>query len=351
MTTRRTMLGLAGAAAFCPVAVPAAELERRSIILGVGGKPLLYFLPLTIAEQKGFFKEVGLDVRIDNFGGGAKALQALIGGSVDGVVGAYEHTIRMQAKGQDIRAVIELGRFPGMVLGVKKELAGEIRSPADLVGRKVGVTAPGSSTHFFVNYLMAKAGVDPKQAVFTGVGSGLSAVAAMQLGEIEAIANVDPVISKLEADDTIVILADARTATGTREIFGGFNPAAVLYLKNAFIEANPNTVQAIVNAFKTALDWLAAASPEDVAATVPETYYLGDKALYLRAVAASKEAYSQTGVIPAQGMQSAYDMLRQFDPELASAKIDLTATFTDRFVKASAVGIGPVHEALPGRLQ
>jgi NitT/TauT family transport system substrate-binding protein len=338
MTTRRTVLGaaLAGAAAFHLAPARAAELEQSSITLGVGGKPLLYYLPLTIAEQKGFFKEEGLDVAINDFGGGAKSLQALIGGSVDVVAGAYEHTIRMQAKGQDIQAVIELGRFPGIVLGVKKELAGEIKSPADLVGRKVGVTAPGSSTNFFVNYLMAKAGADPQQAAFIGVGAGLSAVAAMQQGEIEAISNLDPVISKLEADDTITILADSRTEAGTKEIFGGSNPAAVVYLKTDFIEANPNTVQALVNAFKKALDWLAQASPEDVAATVPEAYYLGNKALYLRAVAASKETYSRTGIIPPAGMQSAYDMLKQFDPELASAQINLGRTFTDRFVKAAA---------------
>jgi NitT/TauT family transport system substrate-binding protein len=230
--------------------------------------------------------------------------------------------------------VIELGRFPSIVLGVRKELANEIKSPADLVGRTVGVTAPGSSTNFFVNYLMAKAGADPEQAAFIGVGAGLSAVASMQQGEIDAIVNLDPVISKLEADDAIVILADSRTEAGTKKIFGGSNPAAVVYLKNDFIEANPNTVQAIVTSFKRALDWLAAASPEDIAATVPEAYYLGDRELYLRAVAASRESYSRTGIIPPQGMENAFNMLKQFDPELASAKIDLSATFSDRFVKA-----------------
>jgi NitT/TauT family transport system substrate-binding protein len=241
----------------------------------------------------------------------------------------------MQAKGQDIRAVIELGRFPGIVLAVKKDVAADVKSPADLVGRKVGVTAPGSSTNFFVNYLMAKAGADPKGAAFIGVGAGLSAVAAMQQGEIDAIANLDPVISKLQSDGLIEILADARTEEGTREIFGGSNPAAVVYLKNDFIEANPNTVQAIVTAFKKALDWLATATPEDIAATVPEAYYLGDRELYLRAVAASQETYSRTGIIPPEGMRSALNMLEQFDPELASAHVDLSDTFTDRFVRAA----------------
>ncbi|GGG28555.1 ABC transporter substrate-binding protein [Chelatococcus composti] len=326
------LMAVAGSAA------QAADLEKPKLTLGVGGKPLLYYLPLTIAERKGFFKEEGLDVEINDFGGGAKSLQALVGGSVDVVTGAYEHTIRMQAKGQNIRAVIELGRFPGIVLAVKKEKENAIRSPADLKGAKVGVTAPGSSTNFFVNYLIAKAGGNPKDAAYIGVGGGAGAVAAMKKGEIDAISNLDPVISKLEADGDVVILADSRTEQGTKEIFGGSNPAAVVYLKQDFIEKNPKTVQAIVNAFYKTLKWLETASTADIVATVPEAYYLGDKELYERAVAASRETYSRTGIIPESGMKSALDMLVQFDEELAKANIDLSKTFTDTFVKKAASG-------------
>ena len=90
----------------------AGARAKRTVKLGVGGKPLLYYLPLTLAEQQGFFKEQGPQRRDQRFQGRRQSLQALVGGSVDVVTGAYEHTIRMQAKGQDILAVIELGRFP-----------------------------------------------------------------------------------------------------------------------------------------------------------------------------------------------------------------------------------------------
>src|SRR4029079_9402572 len=112
--------------------VPAQTLEKKDVKLGVGGKTGLYYLPLAVAEFKGFFKEEGLNVEINDFAGGARSLQALVGGSVDVVTGAYEHTIRMQAKGQDIRAVIELGRFPGISVGVKTAKAANYKSPADL---------------------------------------------------------------------------------------------------------------------------------------------------------------------------------------------------------------------------
>ena len=317
-------------------AAQAQAPEKRQITLGVGGKTALYYLPLTIAERLGYFKEQGLDVTINDFRGGAQSLQALAGGSVDVVTGAYEHTIRMQAKGQDVRALIELGRFPGIVLGIRKERAQAYKSPADLKGMKVGVSAPGSSTNFFVMYLMAKAGLKPTDASYIGVGIGPSVIAAVIKGEIDAMSNLDPMMTKLELDGQIRVVADSRTEEGTRAIFGGSNPAAVLYAKQDFIARNPNTAQALVNAFYKTLKWLERATPEQITATVPEEYWLGDKALYAAAVKASKPAYSVTGVIPAAGMQSASDMLVSFDDELKSAKLDLAKTFDDRFVKKAA---------------
>ena len=326
---------VAGGFALRAFAQAAGKPEKTKVTLGVGGKPLLYYLPLTIAERRGFFKEERIDVDINDFGGGAKSLQALIGGSVDVVTGAYEHTIRMQAKGQAIKSVCELGRFPAIVIGVKKEKAGEIKTISDFRGRKVGVTAPGSSTAITMQYALVKAGLKANDVAFVGVGGGAGAVAAMQKGEIDAISHLDPVIAKLEADDSIKVMIDTRTEAGTKELFGGSNPAAVVYLKSDFIEANPNTTQRLVNAHLKALKWLAAATPEMVADTVPAEYHLGDRPLYLRAVKNSLESYSRTGIVPPEGQASVLDMLRKIDPEFANAKIDLAATADDRFVKRS----------------
>lgn len=329
-------------------AAAAQAPEKPSLVLGVGGKSLLYYLPLTLAERLGYFKDEGLNVTITDFGGGAKALQSLIGGSADVVTGAYEHTIFMQAKGQEITAVLELGRFPGIVLAVRKDRAAAVTSFKDLKGMKIGVTAPGSSTNFFVDALIARDGLKPEDVAIIGVGAGLSAVAAAKKGDIDAICNLDPVITKLEQDGDITVLADLRTEEGNMKLFGGDTPAAVVYLKRDFIAKNPATTQHLVNAFYRALTWLAAASPEDVAKIVPEDYYLGDRALYVAAVKASAPMYSRTGVIPRDGMVRARDMLQRFDAELRDAKLDLDKTFDDRFV-AKAAGEGAALGAAGGK--
>src|SRR5262245_20593527 len=310
--------------------------EKKDVRLGVGGASALYYLPLALTERLGYFKEPALNVGIDGFTGGAQSLTALIGGSADVVTGAYEHTLRMQAKGQDIVAVIELGRYPGISLAVKKDRADKFKSAADLKGAKIGVTAPGSSTNMIVWYLMAKAGLKPDDASFVGVGAGAGAVAAVQRGEIDAIANVDPVMAKLESAGDIVTLAETRTSEGTGKVFGGPMSAAVLYVKRDWLEKNPNTVQALTNAFYKTLKWMAKATPEAITEAVPQEYWLGDKALYTTAVKANMQVYSQDGIVSAESQRRSLDFLKQFDKEIAAASIDPGKTWDGRFVKKAA---------------
>src|SRR6187399_2495594 len=168
------------------VAIAAGALaqapEKKKITIAVGGKSLFYYLPLTVAERKGYFKEEGLEVEIPDFPGGARALQAMVGGSADIVSGAYEHTINMHARGQPIVAIALQGRYNGIVFGVSKARAGQFKSARDIKGMKVGVTAPGSSTHMAVQNLAVKAGLKPDEFAAIGVGASAGAVAAMKHG-------------------------------------------------------------------------------------------------------------------------------------------------------------------------
>ena len=328
------------AAALCFAATAQAQApERKDVKLGVGGANSLYYLPLALTEKLGFFKEQGLNVEINDFKGGSQSLNALVAGSADVVTGAYEHTLRMQVKGQPIVAVIELGRYPGISLAVKKDRADKIRTPADLKGAKVGVTAPGSSTNMIVQYLMVKAGLKPDDASYIGVGAGPGAVAAMRRGEIDAISNIDPMIAMLEAAGDVVIMAETRTTEGTTKVFGGPMSAGVLYTRKDFIEKNPNTVQALVNAFYKTLRWLDKATPEQVADNVPKEYWLGDKNLYMAAVKASLQIYSRDGIVSTDSQQRSIGFLKQFDKEIAAATIDPAKTWDDRFVKKAAAAV------------
>jgi len=330
--TRREVLGAAVAAALSGAAHAQAP-ERKKVTIAVGGKNLLYYLPLTIAEQKKFFEAEGLDVTIVDFAGGARALQAVVGGSADVVSGAFEHNINMQAKGQPMRAFVLQGRAPQIVLAVSTKAMPNYKSVADLKGKKIGVTAPGSSTNIMTNFVLAKAGLKPSDVSFVGVGAAQGAVAALRAGQIDAISNLDPVITMLSRSNDIQIISDTRDVAESDKVFGGPMPAATLYAPISFIEKNPNTVQALTNAIVRANKWIQQAGPSDIVKAVPESFLLGDRAVYIDAFLMAKPALSPDGMFPEQGAATALRALQSVDDSLKTAKIDLKAVFTNDFVR------------------
>jgi NitT/TauT family transport system substrate-binding protein len=330
---RRTLMIGAAAALAAPAVLRAQGLEKPKVTLAVGGKNLLYYLPLTVAEQLGYFKEEGLELSIVDFAGGSQALRAVVGGSADVVSGAFEHTVNMQPKGQRLRAFVLQGRAPQIVLGVNPKTMPNFKSVADLKGKKVGVTAPGSSTNVMVNFVLAKAGLKPADVSIIGVGASQGAVAAMRSGQIDAISNLDPVVTLLARSGDLKVVSDTRIVAESEKVFGGPMPAACLYAPQTFIDKNPNTVQALANAIVRADKWIQAAGPGDIIKAVPESYLLGDRAVYIEAFLAAKGALSPDGMIPEKGADTAYRALASIDAEIAKAKVDLAAVYTNDFVK------------------
>jgi NitT/TauT family transport system substrate-binding protein len=331
--TRRSVLAAGIATLLFPALLSAQALEKKKVTIAVGGKNLLYYLPLTVAEQKGFFKDEGLEVEIVDFAGGARALQAVVGGSADVVSGAFEHNINMQAKGQPMRAFVLQGRAPQIVLAVSNKTMPNFKSVADLKGKKIGVTAPGSSTNIMTNFVLAKNGLKGTDVSYVGVGASQGAVAALRSGQIDAISNLDPVITMLARNNDIRIISDTRDVAEADKVFGGPMPAATLYSPVAFIEKNPNTVQALTNAIVRANKWIQQAGPSDIVKTVPESFLLGDRAVYIDAFLKAKPALSPDGMIPEQGPATALRALSSIDPAMAKAKIDLKSVYTNDFVK------------------
>ncbi|HTP47604.1 MAG TPA: ABC transporter substrate-binding protein [Casimicrobiaceae bacterium] len=318
-----------------PLAAQAqGKLEKPKVSIAVGGKAAFYYIALTIAERRGYFKDEGLDVEISDFAGGSKALQAVVGGSSDVVSGAWENTIDQQPKGLNMQGFVKMGRYPAITVGVVKARAAGYKSPKDLKGMKVGVTAPGSSTNRVVQWLMAEGGLKPDEASFIGVGTSSGVIAAVKSGEIDAVSNIDPVITMMERAGDIVVVADTRTEEGTRKLFGFSDiPAAALYAPIDFVKKNPNTVQALTNAIVRALLWLQAATPDQVADTVPPDYLLGDRALYVAAFAKFKPAISPDGLFTKEGADDTLKFLMAFNPAIKPAEINLGQTYDNSYVE------------------
>ena len=336
LISRRSFAGGAALAA-ATLALPSLRaqprLEKSKIAMAVGGKAAFYYLPLTISEQLGYFKAEGLEVEISDFAGGARALQAVVGGSADVCSGAFEHTINLQAKNQMFQAFVLQGRAPQIAFGVSTKAMPNYKSVADLKGKKIGVSAPGSSTNMMANLVLSRAGLKPSDVSFIGVGTAAGALTALRSGQIDAMSNTDPVMTMLEQKGDVRIISDTRTLKGTQDVFGGPMPAACFYTHSDFVKANPNTCQALANAIVHGLKWLQTAGPSDIIKTVPESYLLGDRALYLASFNKVREAIAIDGLLPEEGSKTALKALASFDPSIKADKIDLGRTYTNDFAR------------------
>jgi NitT/TauT family transport system substrate-binding protein len=331
--TMRTIFGRLAATLLALTLTSALAAAQSKITVAVGGGACLCYLPTVLAKQLGEFEKAGLAVELVDLKGGSDALKAVLGGSADVVSGYFDHCVNLAAKKQELVAFVVYDRYPGLVLVVAPSHNGEIKSIKDLAGKKVGVSAPGSSTDFFLKYLLKKNGLDPSGVSVIGVGLGATAVAAMEQGQIDAAVMLDPAVTVLQGSHSdLRILSDTRTQKDTLEVFGGEYPGGAFYSTAAWVASHPKEVQALTGAILNTLAWIHSHSPEEVMAKMPEEMVGKDKALYLAALKNTIPMYSETGKMDPKGADAVLAVFSEGSPEVAKANIDVTKTYTNQFV-------------------
>ncbi|MDB6454117.1 ABC transporter substrate-binding protein [Falsirhodobacter sp. 20TX0035] len=318
-------------AASTALAAPALAQDVRMSV----GSYNLNNLPFPVAQGLGFYEDEGLDVTVDNFAsGGSKTLQALVAGSTDIAVGFYDHTIQMQAQNKHVVGFVELARNSGLVLAGGNDTTFDPANPESIQGAKVGITAPGSSSDFFIRYYLQQHGMTADDISIIGVGSGSAAVAALEQGKIDLLVNYDPAATFIEAKGVGKILIDARSDEGATDVYGGIYPTSVLYATQDFIDENPETIQKVTNATVRALKWMSEHTPEEIVATLPPEYISGDADTYTLAVKNAMAIFSADGVFNTTDIETPLKVLKTFNESVGRADIDLSRTYTNAFVEA-----------------
>ena len=249
------------------------------------------------------------------------------------VSGYFDHCVELAPKGQNLQSFVVYDRFPGFALVVSPKHTNEIRAVKDLANKKVGVSAPGSSTDFFLKYILHKFGVDPNSVGVIGVGLGATAIAAMEQGQIDAAIMLDPAVTVLAGKySDLRILSDTRTQKDTLAVFGGEYPGGALYTKAEWIAAHPKEAQAMTNAIVATLKWIRTHSAEEITAKMPPEW-TKNKALYIAALKNTMPMYSRDGMMDPKGAQAVLNVFAQSSPAIAKAHIDLAKTYTNKFVE------------------
>ena len=315
------------------VLMTGAAAAQSKVTIAVGGAGCLCYLPTMLAEQLGEYKKAGVAVELVDFKGGSQSLTAVLGGSADVVSGYFDHCVNLAAKNQPLEAFVVYDRYPGLALVVGPKQTSAIKSVKDLANKRVGVSAPGSSTDFFLKYLLSKNGVDPNSIGVVGIGLAATAIAAMEQGSVDAAVMLDPAVTLLQGKNKdLVILSDTRTQKDTLAVFGGEYPGGALYTKSGWIASHPKETQALTNAIVATLKWIHSHTPEEIMAKMPDNLIGPDKALYLAALKNTIPMYSTTGRMDPKGAEAVLAVFSQSSPEVKNAKIDLSKTYTNKFV-------------------
>ncbi|HEV3062450.1 MAG TPA: ABC transporter substrate-binding protein, partial [Vicinamibacterales bacterium] len=297
---RRIAIGSA-LALFCAACGGTGAAGRRTVRIAIGGQSQMVYLPTTLAQELGFYKAEGLDVELQDFQGGAKALQALVGGSADVVSGFYDHTIQMAAEGRTLVAFATMLRFPGLVLATSPQAAASVSTIEDLKGRIVGVTTAGSSSQMFLTFLLTRHHVPPDSVSVTSIGSAATAIAAIEHGKIDAGWMADPSFTLVkQRNPTVRVLADLRREAGVVEAFGTTTyPGAVLYASGEWVGANRDTAARLARSIVRTLQWMRGHSAEEIAQQTPKDLRGEDDALYVEALKGSMAMFSTDGMMTA----------------------------------------------------
>ncbi|UFS78760.1 ABC transporter substrate-binding protein [Tardiphaga sp. 37S4] len=318
---------------------PAAA--QTKVTIAIGGGACLCYLPTVLAKQLGEYEKAGLAVELVDLKGGSDALKAVLGGSADVVSGYFDHCVNLAAKKQELQSFVVYDRYPGLVLVVSPKHTGKITSIKDLAGKKVGVSAPGSSTDFFLKYQLKKNGLDPAGTAVIGVGLGATAVAAMEQGQIEAAVMLDPAVTVLQGSHKdLTILSDTRTQKDTLAVFSGEYPGGALYSTTAWVKGHEKEVQGLTNAIMNTLKWIHSHTPEEIMAKMPEGIVGKDKELYLAALKNTLPMYSETGLMDPKGAAAVLAVFSEGSPEVAKANIDVSKTYTNKYVEQFAKTMG-----------
>ena len=320
------------ALALMAACAPAAHAQGNKVTVAVGGKTIIAYLPLPVAYYHGDFKSEGLDVDIQDVQNGPKAVEALVGGSADMVYGAIDYAFLLQPKGVTINSIFLGAHLSAIVLGLPPDKARSYKGPADLKGMTIGVTGPGGAAENMLRIILAQGGLSLADVTSSGVGSGSTAIAALETGKIQGISLADPVIMRLTVDGFILPVVDTRTLAGQTFVYGGPAALAGATTTGDYIAAHKDTVQRYVTGLVKAVKWLHTAPNEEIVKLLPQEFYGGDKDIFDKVLTANKGIYTADGRTTPQEQQIAYQQVLDTGRLTKSQPIDMAKIFTPEFV-------------------
>jgi NitT/TauT family transport system substrate-binding protein len=312
---------------------PASTPGLPTVTMMVGGIDKQIYLPYQLAQDLGFYKKYGVNMKLSTEQtGGVGAETAMISGQVDMAGAWYVHTIDFQQQGKNVINLAQLSGAPG-----EREMCQtgtKVTSPAQWAGKAVGVTDIGSGTDNLTRYLAARNHLSTKQYTRAAVGDGSSFLASLQHGRITCGMTTQPTVNAIETKGVGYSAINLASTADSIKWLGGVYPAAGILAQSSWVSSHQATAQKVVDALVATMHWIATHSAADIAAHMPPAYVvngLTTRASYIKTLAQDKDQFLPNGLMPASGPGTALAI-----DKLAgnvSKPVKLAPTWTNSYVQ------------------
>jgi NitT/TauT family transport system substrate-binding protein len=306
-----------------------------TVSLMVGGIDKQIYLPYKLADQLGFYKKYGVNVKLSTeVDGGVGAEDAMASGQVNMAGAWYNHTIDFQVKGKSVEDIVQLSGAPG-----EREMCATnsgVHSGADFSGKTLGVTDLGSGTDSLTQFLAAQKGIKTSAYHRLAVGAGSTAIAAIKGGTAQCVMTTQPTVTAMEQQNIAYSAIDLATTSGATAALGGAWPAAGVIALTSWVNSHKDAAQRVVNALVATAHWINTHTAADIANALPQTYVqnsLVTKADYVTALNQDKGQFLPDGIMPAGGPKTVLAMEELIGS--ATSSVDLSTTFTNEFAMAA----------------
>ncbi len=233
---------------------PTASSSPALTTVSVGNFPTSALtLPFAIAQAQGYFRDAGLNVQVVPATSGPTLASELIGGTTQIAVEVPPNVFPAMQQGEQLVALPPYGRLD---LAVVTPDGDGLTSLKSLVGKKIGVTALGSSTETFAKYVLQADGINPASVTFVAVGALATQVVALQNHVIDATVLSSDAIAAFEAKG-IKLDTLAGSLAGTAGQLGAIGLQSLYATTTAYQASHPAVVKDFCTAMQQATTFLA----------------------------------------------------------------------------------------------
>lgn len=236
--------GFAGAWALALLLMAGAQAAwgAEKIVADYGGTSG-FQAPIWAAKEGGFFAKYGLDVEIVMIPGGTQSMQALISGGIQFSQSSASAPIRARLGGSDVVLIGgAINKFPFSVVARPN-----IKTPADIPGKKVGVVRLGGSNELALRKAFSVWGIDPKSVTFMQVGGASTRLAALNSGTLDVTVLAPPHTLKAK-NLKLTFLADLKALPI-------YYPQTTLSVRESLIKQSPQLVKNFLKAYIEGVHW------------------------------------------------------------------------------------------------